>query len=57
MTKKPQAESNLKHSSTGKEMEMRREITRTEAEARAAHRATDIKDHPAFRGRQPDTRG
>jgi hypothetical protein len=39
-----------KHSSVGPEREMRRGIVKTEAGARAKHRAVDTKDHPALKG-------
>jgi hypothetical protein len=39
-----------KHSSAGKEREMRKEMTHSEEAARAAHIRTDTKQHPALKG-------
>jgi hypothetical protein len=42
-------DSKVRHSSTGPEREMRKNLTKTEEAARQAHRQTDTKDHPALR--------
>jgi hypothetical protein len=44
------ADSKVKHSSTGPEREMRKNLTKTEEAARLAHRRTDTQDHPALKG-------
>jgi hypothetical protein len=49
--------SSSKHSSAGKESQLRKEMTKTEEAARQAHRRTDVKDHPSFNNAKPTTRG
>jgi hypothetical protein len=44
------ADSKVRHSSTGPEREMRKNLTKTEEAARAAHIRTDTKQHPALKG-------
>jgi hypothetical protein len=51
------ADSKVRHSSTGPEREMRKNLTKTEETARQAHRSTDVKDHPSFNNAKPTTRG
>ena len=42
------ADSKVRHSSTGPEREMRREMTKTEEQARAKHAKQDAQQHPGF---------
>ena len=43
-------DSKVRHSSTGPERELRKNLTKTEEAARQAHRQTDTQDHPALKG-------
>jgi hypothetical protein len=42
------ADSKVRHSSTGPEREMRREMTHSEEQARAKHTKQDAQQHPGF---------